>query len=217
MTPKLIEITRIVSTTSALIPVFIGFIRFKRLSPLQRFLVVIVSLSFLVDTAGGILLNNRTNNLPLYNAYALVNFNLLWFLYQKEIPKLKNRIIWGSQIAINLFAFVNVWFIQYILSFNSNLILLCSISFIVLACYSFYQLLIEIKFTRLEKNPIFWINSGVIVYYSSTLILFLLSNQINDADTNAYNLHLASWGLNSFFNVLLNTAYSIALWVKATK
>ena len=217
MTPKLIEITRIVSTTSALIPVFIGFIRFKRLSPLQRFLVVIVSLSFLVDTAGGILLNNRTNNLPLYNAYALVNFNLLWFLYQKEIPKLKNRIIWGSQIAINLFAFVNVWFIQSILSFNSNLILLCSISFIVLACYSFYQLLIEIKFTRLEKNPIFWINSGVIVYYSSTLILFLLSNQINDADTNAYNLHLASWGLNSFFNVLLNTAYSIALWVKATK
>ena len=202
MTPKLIEITRIVSTTSALIPVFIGFIRFKRLSPLQRFLVVIVSLSFLVDTAGGILLNNRTNNLPLYNAYALVNFNLLWFLYQKEIPKLKNRIIWGSQIAINLFAFVNVWFIQSILSFNSNLILLCSISFIVLACYSFYQLLIEIKFTRLEKNPIFWINSGVIVYYSSTLILFLLSNQINDADTNAYNLHLASWGLNSFFNVL---------------
>ncbi len=219
MSTELIEFIRYSSTGSILIPLVVGLVNYRNLVKMQKLLLFLVAAALLADIFALTLYKFKliSYNIVVYNFYTLIAFNLLWFIYKESIPKLRNLATLIIQIAINLFGVVNFIFIEKWNSFNSNLMVATSISFLFLAVFSFRQILQQIQYTRLEKSPIFWINTGVIIYYSGTLILFLLSNQINSISKSANNLHLAVWALNSVFNIILMSAYSFALWQKAAK
>jgi len=218
MSQELYNFFRFISIGSPAIPLLVGILFFKRISRTQKTLLILVVVALTTEITAYQLHKSKilVNNIVIYNAYTLIAFNCLWILYRYEIALLKKRIALGLQFIINIFGILNASLIQGWNSFNSNLMIVTAISFLILATLSFRQILQQVKYTRLEKTPIFWINTGIFIYYSGTLILFALSNKIS-VDPSAANLHLVVWALNCIFNSLLNTAYGFALWQRPKK
>lgn len=219
MIQELIEIVVNTSSFSIVIPVLVASIRFRKLTQTQRLLCFLVVSSLLTEVIANILWYQQLRNLEVYNIFALINFNFLAYIFRKNLNS-----SWKTPLKVFLIIFngyfildalflrdINYW--EY--NFHTNLTTSASAVLIILTLCYFFKLLKEVKYQKLEKNPLFWISSGVTLYYSGTLILFLLSNVITDA--KSLEVTFAAWGLNSFFNLILNTSYTIALWVSPTK
>lgn len=217
MSFEFLEQFTLFSTASVLLPLVIGIVTYSHHQKSQRLLFYLVVASVLTEVLAYTFSKVLIPNVIVYNSYTFINFNIIFLIYLEiSSPHLKITFI-TFQIVFNIFMVANAMFIQAFTSFNSNSMISASVVFLLLALYHFYKLLKEVKYQRLEKNPLFWLSSGLIIYYSATLILFLYIDQISKTDQANVDLHLASWGLNSFFNLLRIAAFSIALWVRPTK
>ncbi len=223
MVEQLLETSTLISSFSVIIPLIIAVTRFGQLSKPQRLLTYLLITSLVVEVIANLLWYQQKRNLVVYNSFAIVHFNFILLIYQNQLGNTWTKPLKVLMILFNLFFLVDTLFLKKLTDFgyyfNSNITTSASLIFILLALKYFHKLLKEVRYQKLEKNPMFWISAGLTLYYSGTLILFLLGNQVNQ-DKNAalyYEIALAAWGLNSFFNLILNTAYSIALWVKPAK
>ena len=180
--------------------------------------MLLVLTSVLTELLANIMIEFGLSNLVVYNSYTIVNLNLVFFIYLSTFSEAVKPYLKAFLIAANVFALLNALLLQPFTSYNSNLLVTVSIILLLLALSYFNRLIREVKYHKLERDPMFWLSAGIIMYYSGTLVLFFLSNQVSVSDDpNADLLFLASWGLNSIFNLMLITSYTITLWVKAVK
>jgi len=114
-------------------------------------------------------------------------------------------------VIFTIFVVINTIFFQNLYTFNSNATTVSSILVIFFALCYFYSLLKEMKYSALESNPMFWINSGFLIYFSSNLILFFINNTLFERSTEASYI---VWGLHAVVNIILILFYTIAIWVK---
>jgi len=76
-----------------------------------------------------------------------------------------------------LFALVNFLFLQKhaINSYNKFLSSFIVISYCIMF---FYRLMVELPSTHLQRMPMFWFNSALLIYYAGALILFVFTSYI---------------------------------------
>jgi hypothetical protein len=55
-----------------------------------------------------------------------------------------------------------------------------------------------------------WINSGLFIYYASSLVIFFYSDLIEKAFSRIFNLQ--TWILHSFFSTVMYCCFFIGLW-----
>ncbi|WP_298513680.1 hypothetical protein [uncultured Kordia sp.] len=94
--------------------------------------------------------------------------------------------------------------------FNSNATTVLGILVISLSLSYFYALLKEVKYTLLERNPMFWLNAGFLIYFSSNLLLFFINNSMF---TKADEVSYLVWGLHAIVNFILVIFFTIAIWI----
>ncbi|MEL7121878.1 MAG: hypothetical protein AAFO07_20690, partial [Bacteroidota bacterium] len=146
-------------------------------------------------------------NLFLLHIYTIIDFILLTLIFKSVLPTL----IFRSMIVLfPLFAAINSIFFEKLMSLNE---LNRSISAFILMFYAlsfFTKTLGEMKISRLESHPMFWISIGVLFYNASSFFIFLFSRKIDP-----YNdLWFTYFGLHSIFSIILYFFYTIALWVR---
>ena len=105
----------------------------------------------------------------------------------------------------------NVIFIEGMSIYPSVSNTVLCIFLILLSLVYFYQLLTRQEFTYIEKQGMFWINSGVLFYYAINIFLFMLFNKISDADKPNY--YMMQW----VTNIIANLLFSIGLLCKPQK
>ncbi len=125
------------------------------------------------------------NNLILYNIYNLINFSFLFLLYYKSIQSEKFK------------KWTKYFFIFYLLSFIINVIFFenfyteySSISYIIAASLLlitimlyFIEILNSEEILHLKKNLLFWISSGLLVYFVAAIpIRVLINNYISETE-----------------------------------
>jgi len=75
----------------------------------------------------------------------------------------------------------------------------------------FYQLLNRQEFIHIEKQGLFWINAGVLFYYSINLFLFMLLRKIIAAHLEDYfMIHIVT-------NIIANILFTVGLLCKPQK
>jgi disulfide bond formation protein DsbB len=82
---------------------------------------------------------------------------------------------------------------------------------IFLSLTYFYQLLNPEKFIDIEKQGLFWINAGVLIYYAVNIFLFMIFTHIPIEDRPNYYI------INSITNIIANILYSVGLLCKPQK
>jgi hypothetical protein len=149
------------------------------------------------------------NNLFLLHFYTIFDFTMMTLIFRDYLPS--NYVKWVI-IAFGLIALVNSIFIERLATFN---IAARSVEAFVIICYVmryFWLTLKEMKIIRLEKQPIFWVSCGALLYYAAGFFIFLFSHDLLPYD----ELWFTYWGIHAIFTILLYIFYSIALWVQPT-
>lgn len=194
------------------LPLLRGLFAWKKLVESQRIIYLLVIITFINDSLTIHLNRQSQNNLWVYHFFVPLYFCVLVYLYRKSLNSLpvKSVLYWCIGLFL-VFSTTNSLFIQPLDSFNTNAITTSMVFYIILTIIYFYQLLAESLYTELERNPVFWLSAGVLLYNSGALILFILANYFLEEQRQ---LVMSFWSLNIIFNILLIGFYTVALWVR---
>jgi len=202
---------RLISSLTIVLPLLIAIWKYYRLSTMQRKLFYLIVLFFITELIANILWYQKKNNLSVYHFYSIIEFGLIVNIYKDELKKIfPKRFFTTLVIGFTVFAIVNMSYFQGLKTFNSNATTLLGVLVIFLSLSYFYALLKEVKYTSLERNPMFWLNAGFLIYFSSNLLLFFINNSMF---TKADEVSYLVWGLHAIVNIVLVIFFIIAIWV----
>lgn len=75
----------------------------------------------------------------------------------------------------------------------------------------FYHIFIRQEYVHIEKQALFWINSGVLIYFSLNIFLFMLFDLVIAQQRNDL------YAIHSVTNIISNILYAIGLLCKPQK
>lgn len=199
------------SSFSIFIPIAISIFRYKTYDASLRWLSKLLYITSLIEVTAVILGKYGIVNLPLLHLYTPIEFALLSlvFYYHFDGDSLLRQVIKILIIAFSIFAVYNSFYLQSIYTFNTYARTLSSILLIIYVFCYFYSIMAQLQVKYLEKEPMFWISVGILIYCSANLFLFIYSNIILDKE----NLLYVMWISHAIFNILKNITYAIALWI----
>jgi hypothetical protein len=199
-----------VSETSELVPCMVFYIHSKwaiqyRIIGFYFTVSACLKIFTLVTAELGI------HNMPVFHLLALFELLFLYSFY--------NRIVFSSNpkflmiILLILLNVLNSVFVESIFQFNSfgwtlnTFILLC---FGLRYLLKFYQ---EMDVIQVERNPLFIINCGFLIYFSGSLFTYVFGWKILSQEAQGF-FHNA-WIIQSFSNISKNVIVSFGLWIAA--
>lgn len=192
-------------------PLLVGVIRYRKLSEAQQFFTLFLVFVCFNQLLAALLADVwLVSNLPLYHLYILVEGLCLFWLYSKRLKNVAWVKKYFSWIIIVYGALViaNAFYSPGIYSFPSTSRSLESIFLLVLALYYFHFIFKEGKVKYLDRSFWFWVNSGLLIYFSSNLMLFLFTHLLSNREDQ---LFLAAWSIHGVLNVVLYAFYTKAL------
>lgn len=187
------------SVYSALIP--LSVLLKKRCDQSLWPIVTLIVLAFVSDIISFYLI--KGSNYSFLQVYGGIEILLLLYFYHKKSEFKKTVLVIGTLLAVlyllNSFILENG-------KFNTIGRSLESIVFLFLAMKLFYQFFRKEEDIFLDKSPVFWINVGILVYFSGAFFTFIFSEYILDPRT------VPMWRLHNSSNFLKNLFFAIALW-----
>jgi hypothetical protein len=150
-------------------------------------------------------------NLPGMHVYVPIKFFLFSMAYRHFLDGFLNKkVIYGIMIIVISYSVINSLFIQSIFQQFPNFVrAICVFILAVYAMLWFLKSLREMKITSLRAEPIVWINTGAIIYFSGSFFIFILSNLFleHSRDILSYSFRVSSF-LMALFYILI----AIGFW-----
>src|ERR1700761_8112432 len=169
----------IASSVSGLLPVAAALYNHKHLDKVLRIAAMYFLVSSLFDWVLELTKTMVNNNLPAIHFFIAISVVFYAAIYYNAFFKslLKKVVVVLSALALLIMVF-NVIFIEGVWEFPS---LSTTVLSVLLICFSlayFYQILNRQEFIHIEKQGLFWINAGVLFYFSINIFLFMLLRKI---------------------------------------
>lgn len=191
-------------------PIGIAIYRYRFIKKERMYVIAFLGLGLLTELTATWFSEIFGTNLPILHLYTVLEFNLIALFYFSFFGYFYNRrLVPSLMVFFTGFAVLNSLFIQKITEFNTYSRGLEALLVIIFSLLCFYKLLIELSSKNPTQQPIFWINTGFLLYFAGNLVLFILSNVILK-ENKAFNY--MSWGLHSCLIALLYILIGIGLW-----
>lgn len=170
---------------------------------------LIVSVSFVIDTLSFICVRYNINIYFIYHLFTVIEFIMLSTFYHLFFRKYFKSGYFLFPIPV----FLIVAFIDYkinglyamdTLSFSVESIILS-----LFALFSFLFVMRKLLFYNLLSEPFFWVNSGILFYFSGNLFIYAFSNYLL-----AFKQYKESalWSVPLFLNIIFIILISIGFW-----
>ena len=191
--------------------ILIGLVKFRGFPLPLRIVTAHVLIAGLTELAATILWNNKINNLFLLHIYTIEECGMIIWFYSYLLGEGRNRKIFLYVfLGFAVLSIANSMFLQGLTRNNTYARSIEAVIIIVCAVRYFYKLLGEAKLKSPARSPYFWINTGFLIYFSSSLVLFTLSNYIRGPQYR--QLRLDIWTLHAFFAIVLYALIAVGLW-----
>lgn len=156
----------------------IGVIKYKKLSKPLKFIFLFVGIGCLTEITIDIWKKFwMSNTMPIGNIYIPVSFLILGLFYLFLLKNYLNRkIIVGIIIAFELLCIINYVFVQNLLEFPNITAAIGALIIIAFSVIVFSKIMAEAKIEKLSKEPIIWINTAFLIYYSTNFFFYILFN-----------------------------------------
>lgn len=201
------------SIFSGIFPVIAALFNYRYLDKALKIAVVYFLASVLSDLLQQIFkYNGIYNNWPVIHIYIVVSILLLGAMYYSAFinPLLKKVIAVTTALVFVVFI-TNIIFVDGLLDYPS---LSNTILSMVLICFSliyFYQLLSLQEFVHIEKQGLFWINAGILIYFAINIFLFMLFKRMMKEHQEGFYI------INNITNIIANILFTIGLLCKPQK
>lgn len=193
-----------------LITTLVSLWHYKYLSVSLKLLSILLCISSVITVVMTYLSIHHTNNLVYYNVYTIVEFIFLGFFFQDLFSSRRVKIlVLGLILVFTGFAICNLFFIEGISNYNSYSLAIESILCIGLSLFYFLEMFKELKIPRLEKSPYFWINTGILFYFSGNLFLFTFSHYLQQ---KGGSMLADIYIMSPFIGIVYYTLLTIGLW-----
>src|ERR1700761_4545065 len=174
---------------SGALPVLAALLNYKNLDKTLKITALFFLVSALFDLVLVILteLIGAVNNQPVIHLFIVTSILFWGTIYYRVFfkPQLKKAILILTGLALLIVIF-NVIFIESIWEFPSVSNTVLSVLLIFFSLAYFYQLLTRQEFIHIEKQGMFWINAGVLFYFSINIFLFMLFKRIISEHLEGY-------------------------------
>lgn len=161
------------------LPLLIGFFSFRKFQRGTKYIFYFVAFGSLTEILSRsfrwLELNNNT--LPIGHIYIPISFALVGLFYLFKLKGFINEKIVGAIIILFIiFSIINSLLIQSIYSFANYS---GAIGALILSGFSvllFAKIMAEGKIKKLTDEPVVWINTGILVYYTANFFFYILYN-----------------------------------------
>lgn len=206
------EIIIIISHLPIVISAVYAALLYKKLEPKLQLFSIFLFLSAVIQITALVLALNRINNLPLLHIYVAAGFLLLALFYKQVLESfIHPRIIWVITVLFLIYTILNSIFIESFYTFNSTALAVESVLIIILTLSTFMVLMNDI--VKEQRSSIIkslnWINSGLFIYYTSSLIIFYLTRSFPKS-INSY-----TWILHSVFSIIMYLCFMVGLYKRS--
>ena len=195
------------SSGSVLIPLIISSIQVRKMDRDLKLVMAVLVLSLASDTIAYILAQNSINTYLVLNIFLITQFICLALIFRNHTkdPLIINVII----LTFILFGLINIILFEGPWIFNSASNIAASLILIGLCLSYFYLLMNDLPILHIQQLPMFWISTGILIYYAGNFFLFLVKNYLIYGE---FGSHRLMWVLHNLLNITKNILFAIGLW-----
>ncbi|SNT18883.1 hypothetical protein SAMN05421640_2743 [Ekhidna lutea] len=197
--------------------IYAGWV-YKRLSKELRIIAWFILLSGAIELSSTLLWYAKINNFPLLHLYVLAGFLILLLFYKAILRGFISRKVFISiGVSFTIYSIINSVFIQTVYSFNSHALVVQAVLVIILSLSTYILLLNDIvRKQRLELiSSLNWINSGLFIYYTSSLLIFYFGDFLTKNFSATINQY--TWAFHTLFSTVMYICFFIGLWKRPRK
>lgn len=208
-----------ISFGSLFIPLISSILNYKALSTTFRALFFYFIITIIIEALTFFLAGKQIKIVEhqsiailfsLANAFTILQFCTFAFLYFNQFTGRKIKYLIKLVTTLYLIFSAIVFFLFGKFTHPDNLttvvegIILWSLS-----VYFYFHIFQEMTIPKLSENSFVWINSGVLIYFSVALVLFLADDYL---ETCSKNIFRVLWSLHLISNILFNLLSGIGIW-----
>lgn len=200
----------IVSGLSTLTSFIVGLFNASRMKGFLMPLLIYLAVSVIFEIYSYVNTKLGINNLYVFHIFTVVEFCLILFVYMSFLKDFnqKNRYVLAL-IPLFLLAEVADLKINGPNNMDNFASSIESIILIFIALMSFFIIIRKMIYDNILNTPFFWINTGILLYFSGNLLFFVFSNYLHANETSN---NFAMWGIHSVMNILYNVSIVIGFW-----
>ncbi|HVW95661.1 MAG TPA: hypothetical protein VHA56_06815 [Mucilaginibacter sp.] len=203
----------ILSAVSGIFPVAAALLNYRNLDRVLK----IAAAFFIMNMASDLIqilsmMMGAVNNQPIIHINIILSilFTGAIYYYALVSTPLKRAVIVLVSISLLIVVYCLI-FINNIWEYPSTSNTVLSLLVIVFSIVYFYQLLNRQEFIHIEKIGLFWINAGLLFYFSINIFLFMLFKRIIQVHLEEYYM------IHNVTNTIANILFSIGLFCKPQK
>lgn len=203
------------SSVPLVVACMVGVVRYRRYEGTRRYLVWLSWLALLVTAVAMWLVRQHRPNLFLAPIDTAIEFTLLGLMYR--------RTLWPHPVArylpvgIGLFVVgtaLTCWPRPGKVEFSPIQHFIESVAMLGLVGLYYQRILTTqpVSLAPLEREPMFWVSAGVLLYFSANSLIFLTSNLVL---FHSKELSLNIWAIHALLYAFLNGFFIVALCLPA--
>jgi hypothetical protein len=204
------EIIRIASNFSVIFPLVAYLFKARYASRRIHIIGVLCILSAVCDLIGFFIFREHKSTAHLFNVYYILLFFLLtWFYYEIVFIRSRRLMIWiGLAVYIQSFILITIY-VQPFSEYQTLLWVIIGIIMIVYSIEFFLYLMSARPSVNLLNYTTMWINSGILMYFSFNLFLFIISNYVfTHLDQEVSTV---VWSFHNVNNIIKNLLFGIGI------
>ena len=197
------------SSYTVAIPLALGAMGLKRLDHGLKYFLSLLFLILVTETSAFAMGAFNIRNLDVYNIFTGIEyaFFVLMFTSWWGSPTVKRILIGSIPLFIITWIAANYAFQVTPTQFNTVFLSVESVLFVILAVYTLLREMQDSS-VLLVDNPIFWIASGVLIYFAGNLFVFtLMDTLIRETDIPPHSVYLIHTILNIAKNILFSIGF----------
>lgn len=194
-----------VAIASYIPPVVVGLRRWKKLERQMKVFSIFCVLSLLEVVCERVMSANNIPTLRMSDIFQVIEFETIIYLYFLWVPKRELRdILQVIGMLYFLYWLLEFSFIDVPTQFQESIATAANLLLIISSMFIF-TIIFRTLDSNLRDHAIFWIGSGVILYCSTTIVLFNYSNSILEMGMFYFNV---MWHINWTFAIITNIFYT---------
>ena len=199
------------------VTLLVGFVRYNKLGPVQKRLLFFASVSIVMEylsmANGTRYLFHPASNSPWYHLLTpLLFYSYVSISLPVVFPQEWYKLRWWLGAGIWVLTIINIFWGDGFYKFPSMVVGVYSIAGITCALGYFFHLLGTLSIRYLERDPLFLMSCGFLIYFSGNFLNWLSFNLV----TYEPGFYGTVTAINQSLGILLNALFIIALLLRPT-
>lgn len=177
-----------------------------------NYLGILLILSFLTDALSisnffWLRLGESIN--PVMNIYGMIEGVIVILLYQLELSHTKRRVFNILALSFTVSVLLELFVFRGAAVYPGTTRSALGIIVTVFALLYFFKLIRDLPSKSIFRVPMFWVNCGMLIYFSGNLFLFAMADYLMYVLKDSMILY---WSSHNFLGIVSYTFFAIALW-----